>query len=160
MDDDTGLLGFTSGEDGFCDLRRILQDESCCYRLDTVVEPEGPVQVHGFREAEVFFEVAHQRDIATGEAVDRLPVIAYAEQAVARRLVCEGLHQTGSTCGYILEFVDEEAGVGGLVSPALRVTGGLDDHVVEVDRPGFPETGLVTLDRTVRKREGRLPGAA
>ena len=98
--------------------------------LDPAGEAEGAAERPLPHVAQVAPAVADERDVAAGETVDRLPVVAPEEVGDARAL--ERLEQCHPARGDVLELVHQYVAVGRRPAARPDVRRGVVDQVVEV----------------------------
>lgn len=77
-------------------------------------------------------EIENQVNVAAGETVDRLPVVAHAEQREIA-LLSQCADQLVTWPRHVLVFVDEHVFVGVTVCATLHALDGVDDHAGEID---------------------------
>lgn len=83
--------------------------------------------------AELLAEIAHNVNVRSSEAIDRLPVIPNSKYPCVPMLRLERLDQFRAALRDILEFVDENMPKGALELPLLRISRRSQNHVLEVN---------------------------
>ena len=140
------------------DLGGVLQHEPRGRLGEPVGAAEGGFQAKLRGLPEMRLEIPHDRDVRAREARNRLPVVADREEAVAGRLVDQGLQEPRACGRDVLELVDQDVGPLAAVAPLLDQPGGAVDHVVEVDRPVLVKDAAVAFrDRPEDREEGLAP---
>ena len=129
-----GLPGRVLGHDFLSDLGAVLLYEIRRGLRNALVGPECLGEVVDGRLPEVRFESGEEADVRTCKAVDGLPVIANGEQLAVGRVPQKPKQQTGPGLGDVLEFVHQNQAEAVSVPSFARVPGGLQNHVLEIDR--------------------------
>ena len=121
----------------------IALDEGAGGGDDRFAVAEGARELAALDESEMVAAAAHQRNIAAGEAVDGLPVVADKEVSDAGAV--ERPEQGEASGGDVLELVDEHVAKRGGPLPEASGFGGVVDQVVEVERVFSAEQLLVAV---------------
>src|SRR3546814_7904176 len=105
----------------------------------------------GLREAslqespKVGLELGEDRDIRSGKAVNRLPIVSDGQDLGEWFLMLERLYQVGPRIRDILEFIDENERIGALIAACLDEAHRVADHGIEIDPFGLVEFSRVGL---------------
>src|SRR3546814_11661734 len=103
----------------------------------------------GLREAslqespKVGLELGEDRDIRSGKAVNRLPIVSDGKDLGAWFLMLERLDQVGPRIRDILEFIDENERIAALIASCINEAHRSADHAIEIDAFGLVEFSRV-----------------
>lgn len=138
-----GSIGFGPGAECALGLRGVLGHERGRCIAQTIVEPKRFVQRRLRAGTDATVEILSECHIASSKPVNRLPVVADAEERGYAALCQEGPDQIDACIGDVLEFVDQDSREGGSVGALTDVVGGAENHVGEVDFASLCQMGFI-----------------
>lgn len=96
--------------------------------------------------AEILGKLLEKRNIASGEPVNRLPVVAHAEEFRQRSCPTERLQESVSVKGYVLKLIHKNV----IIIRAMTVvaeSGSLNDSISEIYGILLPAHLLIALNK-------------